>query len=186
MRIGILALQGAFMEHKMMLQKLQVNSFEIRQPEDLSADLDGLIIPGGESTVIGKLMHDYHLLPPVTKLIKDGLPVFGTCAGLIMLAKDISGESIPTLRQMDITVKRNAFGRQLGSFTANADFAELGTVPMVFIRAPYIESISGQVRILANVNGKIVAARQKQMLVTAFHPELTSNTSIHKYFLQMI
>lgn len=185
MRIGVLALQGAFIEHERMLSQLGADSFEIRQLRDLSQPMDGLIIPGGESTVQGKLLRELGMMEPVRDLIISGLPVFGTCAGLILLAKDIEGGEAPHLAVMDITAKRNAYGRQLGSFSYNGEFKGIGIIPMTFIRAPYISRSSGA-EILAEVNGKAVAARQRNMLVTAFHPELTDDTSVHGYFLDMV
>ena len=184
MRIGVLALQGAFIEHEKMLSRLGVDSFEIRQLKDLSQPMDGLIIPGGESTVQGKLLRELGMMGPLRDMISSGLPVFGTCAGLILLAKDIEGGEAPHLAAMDITAKRNAYGRQLGSFSFSGEFRGLGIIPMTFIRAPYISRSNGA-EILAEVNGKAVAARQKNMLVTAFHPELTGDTSVHSYFLDM-
>ena len=184
MRIGVLALQGAFIEHEKMLSRLGVDSFEIRQLKDLSQPMDGLIIPGGESTVQGKLLLELGMMGPLRDMISSGLPVFGTCAGLILLAKDIEGGEAPHLAAMDITAKRNAYGRQLGSFSFSGEFRGLGIIPMTFIRAPYISRSNGA-EILAEVNGKAVAARQKNMLVTAFHPELTGDTSVHSYFLDM-
>lgn len=182
MTIGVLALQGAFIEHERMLAQLGADSFEIRQLRDIDRHMDGLIIPGGESTVQGKLLRELGLLQPLTEQIKSGLPVFGTCAGLILLAKKIDGGEAPHIAVMDITAKRNAYGRQLGSFAANAEFKGLGVIPMTFIRAPYISETSGA-EILAEVDGKAVAARQGNILVTAFHPELTSDLSVHRYFL---
>ena len=185
MRIGVLALQGAFIEHEKMLSQLGADSFEIRQLKDLSQPMDALIIPGGESTVQGKLLRELEMMEPLRDMISSGLPVFGTCAGLILLAKEIEGGEAPHLAVMDITAKRNAYGRQLGSFSFSGEFSGLGTIPMTFIRAPYI-SRSGGAEILAEVNGKAVAARQQNMLVTAFHPELTDDTSVHSYFLDMV
>lgn len=185
MRIGVLALQGAFIEHEKMLSQLGADSFEIRQLKDLSQPMDGLIIPGGESTVQGKLLRELEMMEPLRDMISSGLPVFGTCAGLILLAKEIEGGEAPHLAVMDITAKRNAYGRQLGSFSFSGEFSGLGTIPMTFIRAPYISCSSGA-EILAEVNGKAVAARQQNMLVTAFHPELTDDTSVHSYFLDMV
>ena len=141
MTVALLALQGAFIEHAHMLNKLDIEHFEIRQLSDLNCSFDGLILPGGESTVIGKLLHELKLLEPLKEMIQSGLPVFGTCAGLILLAKEIQGGT-PHLGTMDITAKRNAYGRQLGSFHTEADFANLGVIPMTFIRAPYIASVS--------------------------------------------
>ena len=175
MRIGILALQGAFAEHRMILEKLGAESFEIRQKRDLEQPMDGLIIPGGESTVMGKLLKELDCYDEV----------FGTCAGLILLAKEAEGGKVQ-LGTMDIAARRNAYGRQLGSFAVTAEMKGVGEVPMVFIRAPYITAVSGTTEVLAEVEGKIVAAREGNQLVTAFHPELTADTRVHDYFLHMI
>ena len=187
-KIGILALQGAFAEHEQVLKALDVETVQIRNQQDWEthADLDGLILPGGESTVMGKLLHDLDLFEPIKMKINAGLPVFGTCAGLILLAKTIVGDQTKHLASMDINVVRNAYGRQLGSFVTNADFKGIGEIPMVFIRGPIIETIGPEVEILAQVNGAIVAAKEKHMLVTSFHPELTGDTRVHTYFLEMI
>ena len=187
-KIGILALQGAFAEHEQVLKALDVETVQIRNQQDWEthADLDGLILPGGESTVMGKLLHDLDLFEPIKTKINAGLPVFGTCAGLILLAKTIVGDQTKHLASMDINVARNAYGRQLGSFVTNADFKGIGEIPMVFIRGPIIETIGPEVEILAQVNGAIVAAKEKQMLATSFHPELTGDTRVHTYFLEMI
>ena len=160
---------------------------EVRQLSDWNQPKDGLVIPGGESTTMLKLLHDLELLQPIREAIAGGLPVFGTCAGLILLAKEVEGEEFPRLSTMDIRARRNAYGRQLGSFHTSLDMAEVGTgLPATFIRAPYIESVEDDVRVLASVDGHIVAARQGNQLVTAFHPELDSDLHIHKYFLSMI
>lgn len=188
-RIGILALQGAFAEHKEAIQKLGAEVIEIRQKADLTEqNIDGLILPGGESTVIGKLLKELDLFDLLQNKISKGLPVFGTCAGLILLAKRISNDTGNYLCAMDITVKRNAYGRQLGSFQTEQEFKGVGLVPMTFIRAPYIEEVNENsgVEILAKVDGNIVAARQNKLLVTSFHPELTEDVRIHQYFLNMI
>lgn len=186
MRVGVLALQGAFAEHIAMLEKCGAEAFEIRQKRDLDREFDGIVIPGGESTVMGKLMRELDLMDTVKELISRGMPVFGTCAGLIVLAKDIAGGETPHIGSMNITAKRNAYGRQLGSFNAEAEFKGIGVIPLTFIRAPYIEKAGEGVEILAEVGGKIVAARQDNQLVTAFHPELTGDTRVHEYFLGMI
>lgn len=186
MNIGILALQGAFVEHKKTLDKLGINSFEIRKLSDLNQKPDGLIIPGGESTVMGKLLHELGLFEPLRKLILDGLPVFGTCAGLVLLSKSILDDETSHLATMNIVCKRNAYGRQLGSFDTIGMFKEIGEIPMRFIRAPYIFSAGNDVEILAIVDDKIVAARQNNQLVTAFHPELTDDTSVHEYFAKIV
>ncbi|MGP1493508.1 MAG: pyridoxal 5'-phosphate synthase glutaminase subunit PdxT [Prevotella fusca] len=192
MRIAVLALQGAFLEHEMMLHKLGVDSFEVRQLQDWKQEKDGLIIPGGESTTQGKLLHDLGLLDPVRKAIEDGLPVFGTCAGLILLSREVEGNSQsapvpPRLGTMNMTAARNAYGRQLGSFHTEASFRGIeGGIPMTFIRAPYIKEAAGEVEILSEVDGHIVAARQGNHLVTAFHPELDNDMRVHEYFLEMV
>ena len=180
MRIAILALQGAFAEHEQMLHRLGAETFEIRQLADWNQPKDGLIIPGGESTTQGKLLHDLGLFEPIRQAIVAGLPVFGTCAGLILL-------SPMHLGTMDIDVQRNAYGRQLGSFHTIAPVAGIGNdIPMTFIRAPYINKVlSPDCEVLAEVDGHIVAARQGRQLVTAFHPELDDDTRIHQYFLSM-
>lgn len=185
MRIGVLALQGAFIEHERMLRELGADCFEIRQLRDISGQIDGIVIPGGESTVQGKLLRELGIIEPLRKMIRNGLPVFGTCAGLILLAKSIDGGEPPHLAVMDITAKRNAYGRQLGSFSTEGEFQGIGRIPMTFIRAPYISSADGA-EILAAVDGKSVAARQGNMIVTAFHPELTSDARVHGYFLDMV
>ncbi len=185
MTIAILALQGAFVEHAAMLDRLGADHFEIRQLRDLERPFDGLILPGGESTVMGKLLRDLGLLEPLREQIQAGLPVFGTCAGLILLAKTVEGGA-PCFGTMDISVKRNAYGRQLGSFYTEETCRGVGKIPMTFIRAPYIEAVSGDAQALAVVEGKIVAARQNRQLVTAFHPELNRDLSVHRYFLDLI
>ncbi len=186
MTVAVLALQGAFEEHRKMLAKLGADSFEIRQKKDAEREFDGLIIPGGESTVMGKLLHELGLFDIIKEKIESGMPVFGTCAGLILLAKSIDNDSAIHLATMDITAQRNAYGRQLGSFFATADFGDEKDVPMTFIRAPYIKKVDGDTVVLSEVDGKIVAARQGNQLVTAFHPELNDDTRIHRYFLDMI
>ena len=185
MTVAILALQGAFVEHAAMLDRLGAEHFEIRQARDLERPFDGLILPGGESTVMRKLLHDLGLFEPLRERIAAGMPVFGTCAGLILLAKSVDG-GVPCFETMDIAVKRNAYGRQLGSFYAEAECKEIGKIPMTFIRAPYIEAVFGDAEILAVVDGNIVAARQGNQLVTAFHPELCEDLSIHRRFLELI
>lgn len=168
-----------------MLNRLGAEHFEIRQPRDLERPFDGLILPGGESTVMGKLLRDLGLFHPLRDRIAAGLPVFGACAGLILLAKRVEGGA-PCFATMDIAVKRNAYGRQLGSFYTEAPCKGAGIVPMTFIRAPYIASVSGTAQVLAAVDGNIVAARQGNQLVTAFHPELSEDLSVHQSFLHMI
>jgi 5'-phosphate synthase pdxT subunit len=188
MRIGVLAMQGAFIEHIAILRHLGAEVLPIRLPAELSG-LDGLIIPGGESTSIGKLMQDYELVSELKALGENGLPIFGTCAGMILLARRTSDSNLKPLGLMDITVRRNAFGRQRESFEAELTVPVLGEEPFpsVFIRAPLIEEANSNVEILASLgNGTGVAARQGKILVSAFHPELTSDLRFHRYFLDIV
>lgn len=187
MKIGVLALQGAFAEHVATLKKLGVDAAEIRKPNELE-ELDGLIIPGGESTTIGKLAVDFGLFEPLKEFAKKK-PVWGTCAGAIILSRDAKREQ-PLLGVMDITVERNAFGRQVESFEVDLPVEALGNgnrpFHAVFIRAPLIESVSGDTQVLARLeDGRIVAARQGHLLATSFHPELTGDDRFHRYFLSM-
>ena len=186
--IGVLALQGAFIEHEQMLRTIGAETFQIRQLSDLKKPKDGIIIPGGESTAQLKLLRELGLLDPLREEIKQGMPVFGTCAGLILLAKNVEGETTPRIATMDIEARRNAYGRQLGSFTTKGHVENIGTdVPMTFIRAPYIHQIeSPRCQPLATIEGRIVAARQGAQLATAFHPELGTDTRIHRYFLKIV
>ena len=191
MKIGVLALQGAFAEHIDMLERLGVEAVEVRKPDQL-ARLDGLIIPGGESTTIGKLAVDFGLLEPL-QTFAAGKPVWGTCAGAILLSRDAKREQ-PLLGVMDIVVERNAFGRQVASFEVDLPVPALsklgnGNKPFhaVFIRAPLIEAVRGDAEVLAKLDdGRIVAARQGRLLATSFHPELTRDDRFHRYFLSMI
>ena len=185
MATGILALQGAFAEHAAMLDRLGEPHFEIRQARDLEKPLDRLIIPGGESTVMRRLLHDLDLFDALRARITEGMPVFGTCAGLILLAKQVDG-GVPCFATMDIAVKRNAYGRQLGSFFTNDSFEGLGTLPMTFIRAPYIEQVSPKVEVLSETAGHITAVRYGHQLALAFHPEVGHDTRLHEAFLRMI
>ncbi len=186
MKIGVLALQGAFLEHEKKLDALNVEHFEIRQAKDLGNGFDGLIIPGGESTVQGKLLRELEMFDIIRRKISEGMPTYGTCAGLILMAGEIANDDKIHLATMNITAKRNAYGRQLGSFSVEASFADKGKIPMTFIRAPYIETAGDNVEILAEVENKIVAAKQGNQLVTAFHPELTDDLTVHRYFIEMI
>ena len=188
MKIGILALQGAFAEHAKVLDKLGVASVQIRNLDDFQkhqSDLSGLILPGGESTTMGKLLRDQNMLIPLRGAILNDLPVFGTCAGLILLAKKITSQEESHLATMDIVVERNAYGRQLGSFYTEAECKGVGQIPMTFIRGPIISSVGEGVEILATVDDQIVAAKEKNMLVTSFHPELTDDARLHQYFINM-
>ncbi len=185
--IGVLAVQGAFAEHIQALEKLGARAVEIRQLSDLNRQpLDGLILPGGESTVMGKLLHDLGLFAPLKQQIATGLPVFGTCAGMILIAKRLTNDPAVHFGTMDITVQRNAYGRQLGSFQTLEQFAGIGAIPMTFIRAPYIEQVADGVQVLAKVQGKVVAARQGNQLAVSFHPELTPDLQVHSYFLKSL
>ncbi len=188
MRIGVLAVQGAFAEHRNILSILGVESIELRQKAHIHKSMDGLILPGGESSVMGKLLHELDMFTPLQESILQGLPVFGTCAGMILLAKKLSNDARRHLATMDIEVTRNAYGRQLASFCTTAQFAG-EPIPMSFIRAPYVSNIldtSNDIEVLAEVDQKIVAVKQGTQLVTAFHPEVTNNTYVHAFFLQMI
>ncbi len=186
MTVAVLAVQGAFAEHERALARLGASFCELRRKSDLSRAFDGLILPGGESTVQGKLLRELGMFGELKARIADGMPVFGTCAGLLLLAKETVNDSRAYFRTMDISAVRNAYGRQLGSFFAESDFKGIGKIPMTFIRAPYIQSVSGSAQVLAECGGRIVAARQKNQLVTAFHPELNEDLSVHRYFLDMI
>jgi 5'-phosphate synthase pdxT subunit len=180
-KIGILAVQGAFAEHAKVLDSLGASTFEIRQVSHIPTSFDGLVLPGGESTTMCKLLSELELFSPLKSLIQSGLPVLGTCAGLILLAKNSDPLPYPTFATMDITAKRNAYGRQLGSFHTTAHFTGIGEIPMTFIRAPIIEETFGYATPLATVDKKIVAARHNNMLATTFHPELNTD-AVHRYF----
>lgn len=186
LKIGVLAVQGAFEEHCSMLVRLGAIPFEIRAVSDLDTHIDGIIFPGGESTAQGKLLRDSGLYEKIHAMLKNGLPVYGTCAGMILLAKRIENDTRLHFAVMDITVRRNAYGRQLGSFTTSGIFAGEGPIPMHFVRAPYISSVGKEVEILSRENGQITAAKEKNMLATSFHPEISDNTTVHSYFLSMV
>jgi 5'-phosphate synthase pdxT subunit len=192
MKIGVLALQGDFAEHIAILERIGIEACQVRLPDHLEA-LDGLIIPGGESTTIGKLAHDFNLIEPLKKF-GQGKAVWGTCAGAILLSKDARRQQ-PLLSLMDITVERNAFGRQVASFEIDLDIPALNGLDQehnrpfhaVFIRAPLIESVEGTAQILATLpDGSIVAAQQGNLLATSFHPELTQDDRIHRYFISLV
>ncbi|MBR3070929.1 MAG: pyridoxal 5'-phosphate synthase glutaminase subunit PdxT [Fibrobacter sp.] len=185
-KIGVLAVQGAFAEHRQILEKLGIETFEIRQQRDIAQDFNGLILPGGESTVQGKLLHDLGLFEPLRERIESGFPTFGTCAGLILLAEELSNDSHTYFATTPVTVERNAYGRQLGSFYTEENFEGIGKIPMTFIRAPLIKDAGKDVQILAKVNEQIVAVQYKNQLAISFHPELNSDLSLHKYFVENI
>lgn len=186
MTVAVLAVQGAFIEHEHALEKLGVDCFEIRKASDLERNFDGLILPGGESTVMGKLLHSLNLYDTLKEKILQGIPVLATCAGLILLAEHLTNDATVHFGTMPVTVKRNAYGRQLGSFYTEAEFHGLGMIPMTFIRAPYIDKVSENVEVLAAIDGHIVAARYQNQLGLSFHPELNDSLEIHKLFLHMI
>jgi len=186
-KIGVLALQGAVTEHIHMLSSLGVETVPVRLPADLDG-LDALIIPGGESTTIAKLLSDYGLIQPIRRLAKKGFPIFGTCAGLILLAKKVPDLEMESISAMDIEVARNAFGRQVDSFEADLKIPALhnGSFHGIFIRAPIIDKVEPGVEVLCQLNGRPVAVRQGKLLGCAFHPELTDDPRLHKYFLDMV
>ena len=185
LKIAVLALQGAFYEHEIILRELGAECFELRQKEDLEKPFDGLILPGGESTAQGKLLRQLDMFAPLREKIRAGLPVFATCAGLILLAAHASNDERTYFQTLPVTVRRNAYGRQLGSFHTVQDFGGMRNVPMTFIRAPYIESAEKNVEILAKVDGSIVGVRYENQLAISFHPELDSDRRIHRLFLEM-
>ena len=182
--VGVLALQGAFREHVAAVASLGATAREVRQLKDIDG-IDALIIPGGESTTMGKLLNEWNMLEPLRQRILDGMPVYGSCAGLILLCRDIENSDQPRLGVLDATVRRNAFGRQVDSFETNLSIPEIGAdpLPAVFIRAPVITGVGAGVKVLAEVDGQAVAVRQNNILATSFHPELTPDTRMHSYFL---
>ncbi len=189
MEIGVLAIQGSVIEHRKMLEFLGVNVTEIREPEDLKG-IEGLIIPGGESTTMSKLMKRYRLFDELRRLIQSGLAVWGTCAGAILLAKNVTGLNPPdTLSVMDIEVERNGYGRQLDSFENKLriknEELSIESFNGIFIRAPKLKPSDSNVSTLAETDGESVMLQQKNMLVTSFHPELTDDPTVHRYFLEM-
>ena len=183
MKIAVLAVQGAFAEHKSRLEKLGAQCVELRKKEDLENDFSGLVLPGGESTVQGKLLRELDMFQPLKEKIQAGMPVLATCAGLILLAEHLSNDEHVYFGTMPVTVRRNAYGRQLGSFHTVQEMKGIGTVPMTFIRAPYIVSCGKKAEVLAEVDGKIVAAKYKEQYGLAFHPELDEDDRIHRAFL---
>lgn len=188
MRVGVLALQGTFVEHINSLRQLGVEAPPIRLPHELDT-LDGLIIPGGESTTMLRLMESFELLQPIMEMARDGLPIWGTCAGMILLAKSVSNYEMETLGLMDVKIRRNAFGSQIDSFEADLDVPLVGEEPFhaIFIRAPVIEEAKPSVKIMSRLpDGTIVAIRQDRLLACAFHPEFTDDLRFHNYFLNMV
>lgn len=185
MKIGVLAVQGAFIEHEAMLERLGASCVQVRQKADLQG-IDGIVLPGGESTVQGQLLRKLDIFEPLKAMIADGLPVLATCAGLILLAEHLDGDATAHLATLPVCVKRNAYGRQLSSFTATADVGDIAGYPLVFIRAPYISAADENVQILTAVDGNTVAVRYKNQIGLAFHPELTDDTRIHALFLNLV
>lgn len=186
--IGVLAVQGAFREHLHMLEQIEgIKAVPVKSCPDLAL-IDGLILPGGESTTQGKLLRDFGLQNPLKQAIQQGMPVWGTCAGMILMARNIAGGEPPHLGVMDITVRRNAYGGQLDSFTDSAVIAAVSSSPLpcVFIRAPWIEEMGKDVRSLAELDGRIIAARQGNRIVTSFHPELTGDLRFHRFFASLL
>jgi 5'-phosphate synthase pdxT subunit len=188
MKIGVLALQGGFIEHIKMLDKLGVTATPVYKPDELE-DIDGLVMPGGESTTMLNLMHSFDIFKPLKEKARSGLPVMATCAGVVLLAKEVSNPTMETLSLMDISVKRNAFGRQVDSFEASVYIPVIGDEPFpaVFIRAPLIASTNTGVEILCRLdNSNIAAVRQESLLALSFHPELSQDTRLHRYFLKIV
>lgn len=188
MKVGILSVQGAFIEHKKILESLGIECIEIRKRTDVTENkIDGLIFPGGESTVQGKLVRDLDLFEPLKSLIESDVPVLATCAGLILLSEKISEDSTVHFGTLPVIVKRNAYGRQLGSFTVNGEMSGIGKVEMIFIRAPYVQKVNNaEVKILSTVEDRIVAVQFRNQLALSFHPELGKDDSVHRYFIQLI
>ncbi|PJI07762.1 MULTISPECIES: pyridoxal 5'-phosphate synthase glutaminase subunit PdxT [Clostridium] len=186
MKVGVLAFQGGVIEHVNHIKKLKQEVIMVKKASDLD-EIDRLIIPGGESTTIGKFLIKTNMIEPLRKKINEGMPVWGTCAGMIILAKRIENSEVNYIGAIDITVRRNAYGSQIDSFTSEALIPEVSPqkIPLVFVRAPFIIYIGDKVKCLCRVQNNIVAARYRNVLVTAFHPELTDNLEFHRYFLEM-
>lgn len=191
MKIGILAVQGAFIEHEKHITSIaahsgeQIECTQIRQKKDLEK-IDGIILPGGESTVQGKLLKDLDIFDTLQTMILQGLPTLATCAGLILLAQTLENDPVKHLATLPVTVQRNAYGRQLGSFSVSCDVGEINNFPLIFIRAPYITSVSSDTKILTTVDHHIVGVEYKNQIGLAFHPEMTNDTRIHEYFIRKV
>lgn len=186
--IGILALQGSIIEHLRMLSKIEgINPLEVKSVSDLHR-VSGLILPGGESTAIGKLLKDFGLSEPIIKRAHEGMPLWGTCAGMILMAKEIVNENYVHLGLMDISVRRNAYGSQLESFSSTISIPQISKedIPLIFIRAPWVERVGEDVHILATLDNRIIAVQQNNLLATSFHPELTTNLDFHQYFAKLV
>lgn len=185
MKVGVLAVQGAFLEHEQILSELGVDYVELRKKSDIS-DIDGLILPGGESTVQGKLLNELDMFEPLKQKIESDLPVLATCAGLILLSRNIVNDENRYFGTLPVSIRRNAYGRQLGSFRATHSLKGFDEFDMIFIRAPYIEAVDEGVDVLAEIDGQIVAVQYKNQIGLSFHPELGDDYRIHEYFLDMI
>ena len=186
MKIAVLAVQGAFIEHEKKLESLGAQCMELRKKEDLNQEFDGLVLPGGESTVQGKLLKELGMFDLLKKKIEDGMPVLGTCAGLILLAEHLTNDEHVYFGTLPVSVRRNAYGRQLGSFHTVQEFSGIGKVPMTFIRAPYMEAAGEGVQALAEVDGHLVAVRYNNQFGMSFHPELDADNRIHELFLKTV
>lgn len=190
MKVGVLAVQGAFAEHEQALNELGIECVELRQKSDLKENISGLVFPGGESTVQGKLIRELDMYDTIKNHINEGMPVLATCAGLILLADNLSNDPVVHIGTLPVTVKRNAYGRQLGSFATDHDIKiggqTIADFPMRFIRAPYIESTADDVEVCAEVDGNTVMVRYKNQLALSFHPELTKDYRIHQIFKNML
>lgn len=186
MKVAVVAVQGAFIEHITVLQRLGIECTELRQSEDVLKPYDAIILPGGESTVQGKLLKELHMFNTIKEQIESGMPVLATCAGLILLARNISNDDREYFKTLPVTVRRNAYGRQLGSFHTIHDFGNCGKIPMTFIRAPYIEAASKGVEILSTVDNNIVAVQYENQVALSFHPELDDDTKIYEHFIKLV
>ncbi len=186
MTIAVVAVQGAFIEQEQRLQELGVDCIELRKKEDLEQPYDGIVLPGGESTVQGKLLKELDMFDTIHKQIQEGMPVFATCAGLILLAGELENDTRSYFKTLPVTVRRNAYGRQLGSFHIEQEVKGIGVVPMTFIRAPYISKVDGKVEVLAAVEEHIVAVKYKNQLAMSFHPELDEDVRLHQKFVEMV
>ncbi|MCX7884313.1 MAG: pyridoxal 5'-phosphate synthase glutaminase subunit PdxT [Caloramator sp.] len=186
MKIGVLSLQGGVIEHLNHIRNLEADCIEVKEAEDLD-EINGIILPGGESTTMGLLLKERGILNPLKQKILNGLPAWGTCAGMILLAKEIENDFRKHLEVMNIKVKRNAYGSQLDSFICHSKVEKVSKeeIPLIFIRAPYIVEVGNDVDVIFEIDGKVVAAREKNMLATSFHPELSTSLEFHKYFLNM-
>lgn len=186
MTIAVVAVQGAFIEQEQRLQELGVDCIELRKKEDLEQPYDGIVLPGGESTVQGKLLKELDMFDTIHKQIQEGMPVFATCAGLILLAGELENDTRSYFKTLPVTVRRNAYGRQLGSFHTEQEVKGIGVVPMTFIRAPYISKVDSKVEVLATLEEHIVAVKYKNQLAMSFHPELDEDVRIHQKFVEMV